>query len=130
MARLAFLRGFPRTAACGRWRFRSRSSLLASSTLISVVSRLGRHAAAFQPVDLLAELGQGRLPFRASAGVERLFAFRWASARRPQGGVVLLLGASCSSRVQRGPLLVQLAAALLGGGDGHAVLGQARRAAC
>ena len=66
--------------------------------------------------------GQGSTPSRPSAA-SICFRSSRASARRP-AAASCCPWASCSSRIERGPLLVQLGASLLGGGDGHAVLGQ------
>ena len=107
------------------WRFRSRSSLLANSTLISVVSRSAASAAALQPSICSAEPAETRLHL----GQRRRRSAFASAGPRPGGRTAAscCCWASCSSRSSDGPLLVQLAAPLLGGGDGHAVLGQARR---
>ena len=88
-----------------------------------MVSRLGGQAPALQPVDLLAELGQSSTPSRPGAASSCL-RFSLGLGQAAQGGVVLLRRRVVQLGVQRRPLLVELAAALLGGGDGHAVLGQ------
>ena len=80
----------------------------------------GGCAAALQPVDLLTKPGQGRL-YLAQAMVE-LFSLLLGFVQAVHGRVVLGVG-RLPLPVQRRPLLVQLAAAFLGGGDGHPALG-------
>ena len=86
-----------------------------------MVSRPAAARSAFQLIDLLAELRQRRFHL-AQAGVE-LFSLFLGLGQALQGGGVLL-GGGLQFRVERRPLLVQLPAPLLGGGDRHAIFGQ------
>ena len=108
------------------WRFRSRSSLLASSTLISVVSRpaVARRSSS-RSICWPRSAKAASISLRPLVELLSLF-LGFGQPREGRG--VLGLG-RLPLAVERRPLLVQLAAAFLGGGDGHAVFGQ-RAAAC
>ena len=107
-------------------KLRSRSSPLASSTLVSVVSRTAGAAAAPPGRRSARPAPPGCLPIsaRPASSWRR---FSRASASRLQGRLVLRLGCA-EFGIEHFALLVELRAPLKGGGDFRAMLGQRRPA--